>query len=132
MEQDACSALWLGDPEDDENGGALVARAASSVASPDAYAEARMTHLLALIGRQLVAYWSDQLSASSSSSSSASASLAAGGALLSDALPEVRQSLAAALKTLAQWEGALGDFMRTWPRWQGTKFSDAGMLLFHC
>ena len=144
--QDACTALWLGDPDDDEFGGALVARAASNAASADAYPEARMVHLLSLIGRQMVWYWCDNLNQTHSASASAATAAAAAAAasapgaavaaapttavgLLHDSLPEVRQSLAAALKTLAQWDGALGDFMRTWPRWQGAKFSDAGACL---
>lgn len=58
-----------------------------------------------------------------SSSSSASSTLG----LLTDPLPEVKQSLAAALKVLAQWEAALADFMRDWvQRWQSAKFVDAG------
>jgi hypothetical protein len=138
--QDACAALWRGDADDDETGGAIVARASASASSAghvDAYPEARMVHLLSMIGRQLVWYWTDNLtrahgnaasSASSSgpsSSSSSSSSTATG--LLFDPLPEVRQSLAAALKVLAQWDGAVAEFMHAWTagsggaRWQGAR-----------
>jgi hypothetical protein len=110
----------LGDADDDEFGGALVARASSSATSADSFPEFRMAHLLALIGRQLVWYWADNLSRAHASTSTTSG-------LLSDALPEVRQSLAAALKTLAQWDSAVADFMKLWPRWQGAKFSDSGI-----
>jgi hypothetical protein len=140
--QDACTALWRGDADDDETGGAIVARASASASSAghvDAYPEARMVHVLSMIGRQLVWYWTDNLtrahgnaasSASSSGASSSSPSTATG--LLFDPLPEVRQSLAAALKVLAQWDGAVAEFMHAWTagsgaRWQGAKFADAGL-----
>jgi hypothetical protein len=135
--------LWNGDNDDDDGGGAIVAQATSGARGSDpntqTFPQARMTHLLTLIGRQFVWYWSDNLhrahgqmtSLGSSASSAANASGATMG-LLTDPLPEVKQSLASALKVLTQWESALSDFMRDWTKWSGNKFSDAGVYALVC
>jgi hypothetical protein len=127
--QDVCNMLWLGDHDDEDGGGAAVATGSKP---GDLYPEGRMTHLLTLIGRQLVAYWTDQLHRSHGVTAVGMALPNGAGVmgLLLDSYPEVKTSMTAALKVVTQWESAVAEMMRTWPRWAGGKYVDAAVSPF--
>ena len=70
-----------------------------------------MTHVLTLIGRHLVGFWTEQLHRSHGTTAVGTTLPNGAGVmgLLLDAFQEVKTSLTAALKVVAQWDNAIAE-----------------------